>query len=79
MKKEMNLSTFVKVGNNKTEAYDDFYEFEMGFDEDCRTNLSYEEFCSELDKGYGNSDCIQIARLYEDKNGVIWYDNEYVA
>ena len=61
------------------EAYDDFYKFEMGFDEDCRANLSYEEFCSELDKGYGKSDYTQVARLYEDESGVIWYDNEYVA
>lgn len=73
----MDLSTFIKIGN-RTEAYDDFFKFENGFDEDARNNLTFEEFCAELDKGYGNSGCVQIARLYEDENGVIWYDNDYV-
>ena len=72
----MDLSTFIKIGNRK-EAYEDFCEFEKGFDEDTRNNLTFEEFCVELDKGYGNSGCVQVARLYEDDNGVIWYDNEY--
>lgn len=73
----MDLTNFILVGNNRKEAYDDFVEFESGFDENCRTTLTYEEFCIELDKGYGNSDYLQVARLYEDENGV-WYDNEYV-
>lgn len=73
----MDMSTFIKLGNRR-EAYKDYCEFESGFDDKCRTELSYEEFCKELNKGYGNSDCIQIARLYEDAKGVVWYDNEYV-
>lgn len=73
----MDMSTFIKVGNRR-EAYKDYCEFESDFDNNCRTELSYEEFCKELNKGYGNSDCIQIARLYEDTKGVVWYDNEYI-
>lgn len=75
--KYMDMSTFIKIGNRK-EAYKDYCEFESGFDDNCRTELSYEEFCKELNKGYGNSYCIQIARLYEDTKGVVWYDNEYI-
>lgn len=75
----MDLTGFVKIGNNRMEAYDDFVNFELGFDEDARNNLSYEEFCEELDKGYGNSDCIQVSRLYEDEKGTVWYDNDYVG
>lgn len=71
------LSTFIQVGNNRKEAYDDFCEFENGFDKDARNELTFEEFCTELDKGYGESIYVQIARLYEDKDGVVWYDNEF--
>jgi len=74
-----NNNSFIEIGRSKRQAYEDFCEFEMGFDEDCRVILSYEEFCSELNKGYGHSEYIQIARLHEDRQGVIWYDNEYVA
>ena len=74
----MDLTGFVKVGNNRKEAYDDFVAFENGFDEDYRTELTFEEFCEELDKGYGNANYTQIARLYEDENGNVWYDNDYV-
>lgn len=76
--REMDLTNFVLIGTSWKEAYEDFCNFENGFDKDCRNEMTYEEFCAELAKGYGNSDCVQIARLYEDKNGVIWYDNEYV-
>lgn len=75
--KEMDLTNFVLIGTSWKEAYEDFCDFEEGFDTDCRTELSFEEFCSELSKGYGNSEYTQIARLYEDENGVIWYDNDY--
>ena len=64
------LSNFVLVGNNRKQAYEDFIE-----DEDY--NMTFEEFCEELDKGYGNSNCIQIARLYETKDGKVWYENDY--
>ena len=74
----MDLTNFSKVGNNREEAYNDFVEFESGFSELLRNNLSYEEFCTELDKGYGNSDYVQVARLYEDENGAVWYDTEYI-
>ena len=74
---ENDLSTFVLVGNNRKEAYDEFVEYELRFDEDVRNNLSFEEFCKELDKGYENSGCIEIARLYEDGKGRVWYDKEY--
>ena len=77
MNDKIDLSTFVLVGKNRMEAYDDFVDFELGFDEDFCNNLTFEEFCAELDKGYGNADCVQISRLYEDNEGKIWYDNEY--
>ena len=76
---KMDLTNFVNVGKNRMESYDDFVNFELGFDEDTRNNLTYEQFCAEMDKGYGNSDCVQIARLYEDENGTVWYDNDYVG
>lgn len=64
--------------NNRKEAYDNFIEFEMGFlDPECRHIVSFEEFCKELDKGYGQSLMIQIGRLIEI-NGKIYYDNDYV-
>lgn len=71
------LSSFVLIGNNRKQAYEDFIEFEKGFGEDCRYDMSFKEFCKELDKGYGNSNCIQIARLYETKDGKVWYENDY--
>lgn len=74
----MDLTTFIKVGNNRQEAYKDYCNFEAGFDKEVKVTLSYEEFCIELDKGYSNSKYVQIARLYEDIDGTIWYDNEYV-
>ena len=73
----MDLTGFVKVGNNRRESYDDFVAFESGFNEEVRYNYTFEEFCKELDMGYGNANCTQIARLYEDENGIIWYDNDY--
>ena len=77
---EMDLSTFVCIANNRLEAYGSHMNFEMGFDNPkVRVLLTFDEFCKELDKGYGNSEYLQIARLYEDADGRIWYDNEYVA
>lgn len=74
------LSTFVLLGESREEAYDAHIEFEMGFDDPrMREIMSFNEFCKELDLGYGKSGYIQIARLYEDKDGKIWYDNEYVG
>ena len=57
-------------------AYEDFAQFEDGFEKECRNELSFEQFMEELKKGYGNSGYVQIARLFELSNG-IWYDNEY--
>jgi hypothetical protein len=74
----MDLTGFIMIGNRE-DAYKDFIDFEMGFREDCRSILTYGEFCIELKKGYGNSDYVQIARLYEDENGIVWYDNDYVG
>lgn len=77
--KEMDFSSFVFAGKNRQEAYDSHIEFEKGFDPECSyADMTFEEFCDELDKGYDGSDCLQIARLYEDANGNIWYDNEFV-
>ena len=78
MDNEMDLSNFVLVGNNRKEAYDSHIEFENGFDDpEFRDLMNFDHFCKELDLGYGNSTHIQIARLFEDNDGKIWYDNEY--
>ena len=77
---DIDLSTFVLLGNNRIEAYAAHMDYEIGFDNpDVREIMSFDEFCKELDLGYGNSGYIQIARLYEDEDGKIWYDNEYVG
>lgn len=68
---------FYKDGDNREEAYKNFVEFEEGFPKEDQLNLSFEEFCAELDKGYGTSEMFQIARLYEKADGSIWYDTEY--
>ena len=75
----MDLSTFVLVGTNRKEAYDAHVEFEMEFAPEFRDIMPFEEFCAELDLGYGNSAHLQIARLHEAEDGAIWYDNEYVG
>lgn len=76
----MDLSTFVLIGNSRLEAYGSHMNFEMGFDNpELRDLMDFCDFCKELELGYGNSAHIQIARLYEDKDGKIWYDNEYIG
>ena len=76
----MDLTNFVPAGNSRLEAYGSHMDFEMGFDNpELRTLMTFDEFCKELDLGYGNSKYLQIARLYEDANGRIWYDQEYVG
>lgn len=57
-------------------AYEDFAQFENGFEKEARNELSFEQFMTEFKKGYGKSGCVQVARLFELSNG-IWYDNEY--
>ena len=57
-------------------AYEDFAQFEDGFEKEERIEISFEQFMTELKKGYGNSSYVQISRLFELSNG-IWYDNEY--
>jgi hypothetical protein len=75
----MDLSTFSLIGHNRLEAYGAHMNFEMGFENpEVRVLITFKEFCEELDKGYGNSKYIQIARLYEDTDNRIWYDNEYI-
>lgn len=63
----------IKIANDYESAYKDFVDFENGYD---GTDLSYEEFLIELKKGYGKSNCVQIARLLELSDG-IYYDNCY--
>lgn len=58
-------------------AYEDFIDFESSYPEDLSNKLSFEDFKKELLKGYGNSSCLQVARLIILSNGV-WYDNNYV-
>lgn len=77
--KNFDLTDFILVGNNRKEAYEDFIEFEKGFNDPDNKylDIDFEEFCEILDKGYGNTDYIQISRLYEAPDGKIWYDTEY--
>ena len=63
--------------NDYKTAYEDFCNFEKGFDKDTRIEINYGEFVEELKKGYGKSKYVQIARLFELSDG-IYYDNEYV-
>ena len=78
---KLDLTNFVLVGNNRREAYESHMEFERGFNDPNNEYLkmSFIQFCEEMDKGYGQSDWIQIGRLYEAPDGRIWYDNEYCA
>lgn len=64
---------FIKVADDYESAYKDFVDFEEEFD---GTDLSYDKFLTELKKGYGNSNYVQIARLFELSDG-IYYDNYY--
>lgn len=76
---DINQPNFVLVGYNRREAYEDHIEFEKGFNDPDNQYLkmSFRKFCKELAKGYGKSDYIQIARLYEASDGTIWYDTEF--
>jgi hypothetical protein len=75
----MDLTNFVLIGNNREEAYKRHMEFEMSFNDPDNPYLrmGFIKFCKELSKGYGNSNWIQIGRLYEAPDGKIWYDNDY--
>lgn len=77
IKKEVDLTGFELAGCNREEAYGGYLEYEAGFSPDCQSIMDFETFCKELDLGYGNSNCIQVARLYEAPDGKIWYDTEY--
>ena len=74
----LNDKEIVKIAdrNDYKTAYEDFCNFEKGFDKDTRIEINYGEFVEELKKGYGKSKYVQIARLFELSNG-IYYDNEY--
>lgn len=67
---------FITEAKSREEAYQAHVAFENGFEAGCRTDLTFEEFCTELDKGYCGSSCVQVARLCE-VDGVIYYDNEF--
>lgn len=75
------LDGFIMEGINRKEAYNNFIAFEKSFEDAAvaNTEMSFEEFCAELDKGYAssNSRCTQIARLWEDSKGRVWYDKDY--
>ena len=73
------MENFILEGFTRDEAYNNLIAFEKTFKEYDMTllSLSYNDFCTELDKGYANADYVQIARLFEDSKGRVWYDNEY--
>lgn len=68
---ELQNNNIVYISSSRREAYELLIEYEDEFD------MSYEEFCIELDKGYTKSDYTQVARLYEDSHGRIWCDSDY--
>ena len=62
---------FVKIADNVEKAYRDFIieEKEYNF-------ITYSEFVRELQKGYGESKYVPIARCVLF-NGGVYYDNDY--
>lgn len=77
---ELENGTFVfeALPNDYQTVYKNHCEYENEFDENFRDNISYEDFIKELKQGYGNSDHLQIARLFTLSCG-IFYDNEYLG
>lgn len=67
----------IAKANDFEKAYKDFLKFESNFDNETKIVLTYEQFLTELNKGYGNSSYIQIARYFVLSSG-IYYDNDYV-
>jgi hypothetical protein len=43
---------------------------------DNSIEISFNDFMEEFKKGYGNSDYMEISRLFELSNG-IWYDEDF--
>jgi hypothetical protein len=64
-------NSMVRIADSKDYEY--LYE---DFIHETETEISFDDFMCELEKGYGKSDFIEIARIFELSNG-IWYDNEY--
>ncbi len=75
---EQNIFVRVADAYDYKGAYDGHIEFEKGFDKEFQCIMPFEEFLTEIKKGYGQSDYIQIARLICLSNG-IYYDNEYAG
>lgn len=71
-----NVFSFEAVRGDYKTLYKNHCEYEAGFDEGFRDDVDYETFVEEFHKGYGESDHLQIARLFELSCG-IFYDNEY--
>lgn len=65
------------IGATVQKAYESFCEFEDGFNDNSKTEMDIDTFERELNKGYGVSDCIEIARLINTSNGY-FYDKNYV-
>lgn len=68
------------ISDDRRGAYEAFCDDGFAELDELRANgitPSFNWFCSELDKGYHESGCIEIARLIETSNG-IFYDKEYV-
>ena len=64
---------------NRVEAYKKIKEVKVGLD-DCNNpyiNMSYDEFCKELEKDYGKSGYLMLSKMHEDKYGFIWYNRDY--
>lgn len=72
---------FFLLAPNRSEAFRKLQQFEDGYEnpENPYLKMSYEVFGKELDKRYGKSEYTQIARMYEDTYGLVWYDGDYVG
>lgn len=70
---------FIICAKNRKDAYTEYFKDSMcaSKTKQHKEKIKYAEFCEELEKGYGQSKFEEIARLYEDKNGVIWYDTNF--
>lgn len=71
------LTGFDFYGHNRQEAYENYRKFEKESHPQNFQPLTFGEFYFELDKGYGQSNHKEIARLYEQSDDSIWYDVEY--
>lgn len=75
---ELQKGDFVFQGKDFDELYEKHLKFESKFHEKFRYSLTKEEFISEVNLGYGESEYLQCARIVSHETG-FYYDNEYIG